>query len=59
MGYRRINLRVFPYYVPYIVRSETLWVLAIAYAGRKPLYWIAAEPGWWGTLKDDPQRNAI
>jgi toxin ParE1/3/4 len=23
-GYRRINLRVFPYYVPYIVRETTL-----------------------------------
>jgi plasmid stabilization system protein ParE len=43
VGYRRINLRVFPYYVPYIVRSETLWVLAIAYAGRKPLYWISRQ----------------
>jgi plasmid stabilization system protein ParE len=39
--YRRINLRVFPYYIPYIVRKETLWVLAVAHASRKPLYWIA------------------
>lgn len=39
-GYRRINLRVFPYYIPYVVRGETLWVLAIAHASRKPLYWI-------------------
>lgn len=40
-GYRRINLRVFPYYIPYIVRGETLWVLAVAHAARKPLYWIS------------------
>lgn len=39
-SYRRINLRVFPY-IPYIVRGQTLWILAIAHASRKPLYWIA------------------
>jgi plasmid stabilization system protein ParE len=39
--YRRINLRVFPYYIPYVVRAQTLWVLAIAHASRKPLYWIS------------------
>ena len=40
-AYRRINLRVFPYYVPYIVRGETLWVLAVAHGSRKPFYWIS------------------
>jgi hypothetical protein len=40
-AYRRINLRVFPYYIPYIVRNETLWILAVAHASRKPLYWIS------------------
>ena len=40
-GYRRINLRVFPYYIPYVVRDETLWILAVAHAARKPLYWIS------------------
>lgn len=40
-GYRRINLRVFPYHVSYIIRGETLWVRAIAHSGRKPLYWIS------------------
>ena len=24
-GYRRINLRVFPYYIPYVVRETKLW----------------------------------
>jgi toxin ParE1/3/4 len=40
-GYRRINLRVFPYYIPYIVRGATLWILAVAHGSRKPLYWIS------------------
>jgi plasmid stabilization system protein ParE len=40
-SYRRINLRVFPYYIPYVVRGQVLWVLAIAHGRRKPLYWIS------------------
>ncbi len=44
-GYRRINLRVFPYYLPYIVRGETLWVLAVAHGNRKPHYWISRRKG--------------
>jgi plasmid stabilization system protein ParE len=40
-AYRRINLRVFPYYIPYIFSGETLWVLAVAHASRKPHYWIS------------------
>jgi len=39
-GYRRVNLKVFPYYIAYIVREKTLWVLAIAHSHRKPEYWI-------------------
>ncbi len=39
-GYRRLNLRIFPYYLPYIVRGSTLWILAIAHGHRKPEYWI-------------------
>jgi plasmid stabilization system protein ParE len=39
-GYRRLNLRIFPYYIPYVVRGSTLWVLAIAHGRRKPEYWI-------------------
>lgn len=39
-GYRRLNLTVFPYYIPYILRAETLWVLAVAHSRRKPEYWI-------------------
>lgn len=39
-GYRRLNLTVFPYYIPYILRGDTLWVLAVAHSRRKPEYWI-------------------
>ena len=40
-GYRRVNLRVFPYYIPYVVRGEIAWILAVAHASRKPRYWIS------------------
>ena len=39
-GYRRLNLQIFPYYIPYIVRNSTLWIVAIAHQRRKPEYWI-------------------
>lgn len=39
-GYRRINLRAFPYYIPFIIRGSTLWVLAVVHSARKPEYWI-------------------
>lgn len=42
-GYRRLNLRIFPYYIPYITRGSTLWILAIAHGRRKPEYWIQRE----------------
>lgn len=39
-GYRRVNLKIFPYYIAYITRQDTLWILAIAHGHRKPEYWI-------------------
>ena len=39
-GYRRMNLRVFPYYLPYIIRGGIVWLLAVAHGHRKPRYWI-------------------
>lgn len=42
-GYRRLNLRIFPYYIPYIVRGSTVWVLAVAHSHREPEYWIQRE----------------
>ncbi len=43
-GYRRVNLRVFPYYIAYIIRGEVLWILAIAHTHRRPNYWIERKP---------------
>ena len=44
-SYRRVNLKVFPYYIAYIIRGEILWILAIAHGHRKPGYWINREKG--------------
>jgi hypothetical protein len=38
---RRINLKTFPYYLPFIIRGETVWVLAVAHESRKPRYWVS------------------
>ena len=39
-GYRRVNLRVFPYYIAYVVSADLIWVLALAHTRRQPEYWI-------------------
>lgn len=39
-GYRRVNLRVFPYYVTYVDLEQSLWILAVAHGHRKPEFWI-------------------
>lgn len=39
-GYQRVNLKVFPYYIAYVIREDTLWILAIAHNHRQPEYWI-------------------
>lgn len=39
-GYRRVNLKVFPFYIAYVVLKERTWVLAVAHARRKPGYWL-------------------
>jgi len=51
--YRRVNLRVFPYYIAYMLKEETIWILAIAHGHRKPEYWIerrspSGQPGGRG-----------
>ena len=38
--YRRVNLRVFPYCIAYLLKDEKIWILAIAHSHRKPEYWI-------------------
>jgi hypothetical protein len=39
-GYRRVNLKIFPYYISYIVRDPMIWILAIAHGHSRPEYWI-------------------
>ena len=38
-GYRRVNCRVFPYYIAYVEWADVIWVLAVAHARRQPEYW--------------------
>ena len=38
--YRRVNLKVFPFYVAYVVEGDLVWVLAIAHSYRRPGYWM-------------------
>ena len=42
--YRRVNLKVFPYYIAYALRHDSAVVLAIAHAQRQPEYWIGRQP---------------
>ena len=38
-GYRRYNLTRFPYYLPYVILKEEIWIIAVAHNNRKPEYW--------------------
>ena len=39
-GYRRVNLKIFPFYIAYIIKKDVVWIAAIAHGYRKPGYWI-------------------
>lgn len=39
-GYRRRNLHAFPHYVAYVIRDETIWIVAIAHGYRRPEFWL-------------------
>jgi hypothetical protein len=39
-GYRRVNCPVFPYFIAYIIRRETIVIVAVAHSHRKPDYWV-------------------
>jgi plasmid stabilization system protein ParE len=39
-GHRRVNLRIFPYYIAFLIHAEEIWVLAVAHSARLPEYWI-------------------
>ena len=43
-GYRRVNLKVFPYYIAYFIWSDTVWILAVAHGRKRPEYWIKRRP---------------
>ena len=36
-GHRRIDFRIFPYYISYIVRDPMVWIVAIAHAHKPGL----------------------
>ncbi len=38
--HRRVNLKLFPFYVAYVVEADLVWVLAIAHGYRRPGYWM-------------------
>jgi hypothetical protein len=38
--HRRVNLKVFPFYVAYAIERDWVWVRAIAHGHRKPGYWM-------------------
>jgi len=39
-NYRRVNLKVFPFYVAYVVEGDLIWVLAVAHGNTLPGYWL-------------------
>ncbi len=39
-GHRRRNLQAFPHYIAYIIRDETIWIVAIAHGYRRPEFWL-------------------
>jgi len=38
-GYRRVNCPIFPYYVAYFIRADTILIAAVAHGRRRPGYW--------------------
>ena len=39
-NYRRVNLKVFPFYIAYVLEEDLAWVLAIAHSKKRPGYWM-------------------
>jgi len=39
-AYRRVNFKIFPYYVAYALREDHIVVLAVSHAARAPEHWI-------------------
>jgi plasmid stabilization system protein ParE len=39
-GIRKYHVARFPYLIYYSIRSEDIYILAVAHCSRNPLYWI-------------------
>ena len=39
-GYRRRNLQAFPHYIAYVIRDDTILIIAIAHGHRRPEFWL-------------------
>jgi hypothetical protein len=35
-----VNLKVFPFYIAYVVEGDLVWVLAVAHNKMRPGYWM-------------------
>ena len=44
-GFRRVNCPVFPFYIAYFIRGDTILIAAIAHESRHPDYWKERMPG--------------
>lgn len=44
-GYRRVNLKVFRYYIAYFLWMDVIWILAVAHGHRRPEYWLKRRTG--------------
>ena len=38
-GFRQVNCPVFPYYIAYFIRGDSILIAAVAHASRHPDYW--------------------
>jgi plasmid stabilization system protein ParE len=38
-GFRRVNCPVFPYYIAYFIRGDSIVIAAVAHGSRHPDYW--------------------
>ena len=38
-GFRRVNCPVFPYYIAYFIREDTILIAAIGHGSKHPDYW--------------------
>lgn len=44
-GYRRRNLQAFPHYIAYVIRGETIRIVAIAHGHQRPEFWLGRTGG--------------